>query len=184
MASLLTVVNQFRSKGAYLDTSRGVLLVSSTGIDHAGSTYSPFREFLHPVTYIPLDNITTLLLPTSANCQLIPLQIVNTITPANDSRFPFNLSLYYFIIHPIPIHYTGKMGYTLIIDNYDSFTWNVYADIAVLGGNPLVKRNDKITIEEIQVRALLLHRPLGRLFPSSGRQAVPLYNTRPLRENE
>jgi hypothetical protein len=63
------------------------------------------------------------------------------------------------------------MGYTLIIDNYDSFTWNVYADIAVLGGNPLVKRNDKITIEEIQVRALLgrrpslsSHRPLGRPF--------------------
>jgi hypothetical protein len=51
------------------------------------------------------------------------------------------------------------MGYTLIIDNYDSFTWNVYADIAVLGGNPLVKRNDKITIEEIQVRALLGRRP-------------------------
>jgi anthranilate synthase/indole-3-glycerol phosphate synthase/phosphoribosylanthranilate isomerase len=43
------------------------------------------------------------------------------------------------------------MGYTLIIDNYDSFTWNVYADVAVLSGNPLVKRNDKITIEEIQV---------------------------------
>lgn len=43
------------------------------------------------------------------------------------------------------------MGYTLIIDNYDSFTWNVYADVAVLGGNPLVKRNDKITIAEIQV---------------------------------
>ena len=43
------------------------------------------------------------------------------------------------------------MGYTLIIDNYDSFTWNVYADVAVLGGNPLVKRNDKITITEIQV---------------------------------
>jgi hypothetical protein len=58
------------------------------------------------------------------------------------------------------------MGYTLIIDNYDSFTWNVYADIAVLGGNPLVKRNDKITIEEIQVRALY-HRPLGRLYPLS-----------------
>jgi anthranilate synthase/indole-3-glycerol phosphate synthase/phosphoribosylanthranilate isomerase len=43
------------------------------------------------------------------------------------------------------------MGYTLIIDNYDSFTWNVYADVAVLGGNPLVKRNDKVTIDEIQV---------------------------------
>jgi hypothetical protein len=42
-------------------------------------------------------------------------------------------------------------GYTLIIDNYDSFTWNVYADVANLGGNPLVKRNDKITIEEVEV---------------------------------
>jgi anthranilate/para-aminobenzoate synthase component II len=43
------------------------------------------------------------------------------------------------------------MGFTLIIDNYDSFTWNVYADVATLGGNPLVRRNDKITIEEIEV---------------------------------
>jgi anthranilate synthase/indole-3-glycerol phosphate synthase/phosphoribosylanthranilate isomerase len=42
-------------------------------------------------------------------------------------------------------------GYTLIIDNYDSFTWNVYADVAVLGGNPLVRRNDMITIEDIEV---------------------------------
>jgi len=63
------------------------------------------------------------------------------------------------------------MGYTLIIDNYDSFTWNVYADIAVLGGNPLVKRNDKITIEDIQVSAHFpqavrlppLDMPFGRL---------------------
>lgn len=43
------------------------------------------------------------------------------------------------------------MGYTLLVDNYDSFTWNVYADIATLGGNPLVRRNDKITIDEVQV---------------------------------
>lgn len=42
------------------------------------------------------------------------------------------------------------MGYTLVIDNYDSFTWNVYADLAVLGGNPLVVRNDKITLPEIE----------------------------------
>lgn len=42
------------------------------------------------------------------------------------------------------------MPQTLIIDNYDSFTWNVYADVAVLGGNPLVYRNDKITIPEIE----------------------------------
>ena len=43
------------------------------------------------------------------------------------------------------------MGFTLVIDNYDSFTWNIYADIAMLGGNPLVKRNDKITVSEIDV---------------------------------
>jgi anthranilate synthase/indole-3-glycerol phosphate synthase/phosphoribosylanthranilate isomerase len=43
------------------------------------------------------------------------------------------------------------MGYTLLIDNYDSFTWNIYADIATCQGNPLVRRNDKITIQDIQV---------------------------------
>lgn len=43
------------------------------------------------------------------------------------------------------------MGYTLLIDNYDSFTWNIYADIATLGGNPLVRRNDKITIQDMEV---------------------------------
>jgi anthranilate synthase/indole-3-glycerol phosphate synthase/phosphoribosylanthranilate isomerase len=48
------------------------------------------------------------------------------------------------------------MGYTLIIDNYDSFTWNIYADIATLGGNPLVRRNDKITMDEIEVSDMLL----------------------------
>jgi anthranilate synthase/indole-3-glycerol phosphate synthase/phosphoribosylanthranilate isomerase len=38
---------------------------------------------------------------------------------------------------------------TLIIDNYDSFTWNIYADVAVMGGEPIVFRNDEITIKRI-----------------------------------
>ncbi|WVQ99738.1 multifunctional tryptophan biosynthesis protein [Kwoniella sp. CBS 9459] len=42
------------------------------------------------------------------------------------------------------------MGFTLLVDNYDSFTWNVYADLAVCGGNPVVIRNDKITLPEIE----------------------------------
>ncbi|WVQ77871.1 multifunctional tryptophan biosynthesis protein [Cryptococcus sp. DSM 104548] len=42
------------------------------------------------------------------------------------------------------------MGFTLLIDNYDSFTWNIYADLAAIGGNPYVVRNDKITLKEIQ----------------------------------
>lgn len=42
------------------------------------------------------------------------------------------------------------MGFTLLIDNYDSFTWNIYADLASVGGNPFVVRNDKITLKEIE----------------------------------
>lgn len=48
-----------------------------------------------------------------------------------------------------------KMGFTLLIDNYDSFTWNIYADLASVGGNPYVVRNDKITLKEIEVYLFL-----------------------------
>jgi len=39
---------------------------------------------------------------------------------------------------------------TLIIDNYDSFTYNLYQYFAELKANPVVFANDKITIEQIQ----------------------------------
>jgi len=35
-----------------------------------------------------------------------------------------------------------------MIDNYDSFTWNLYEYLSKLGQDVLVFRNDKITIEE------------------------------------
>lgn len=38
----------------------------------------------------------------------------------------------------------------LVIDNYDSFTYNLVQYFGELGAEPLVKRNDKITIEEIK----------------------------------
>lgn len=38
----------------------------------------------------------------------------------------------------------------LLIDNYDSFTYNLFQQISVLGKNVKVVRNDAITIEEIQ----------------------------------
>lgn len=38
---------------------------------------------------------------------------------------------------------------TLIIDNYDSFTYNLYQFIGELGGCPMVVRNNKVTIKEI-----------------------------------
>ena len=37
----------------------------------------------------------------------------------------------------------------LVIDNYDSFTYNLVQYFGELGAEPLVKRNDEITIEEI-----------------------------------
>ena len=39
---------------------------------------------------------------------------------------------------------------TLLIDNYDSFTYNLYQYLGELGGNPIVKRNDELTLEEIE----------------------------------
>ncbi len=38
----------------------------------------------------------------------------------------------------------------LIIDNYDSFTYNLYQYIGELGGNPVVVRNDQITVDQIK----------------------------------
>ena len=37
----------------------------------------------------------------------------------------------------------------LLIDNYDSFTWNLAQYFGELGAPPLVKRNDEITLDEI-----------------------------------
>lgn len=41
----------------------------------------------------------------------------------------------------------------LLIDNYDSFTWNLYQYFCELGAEVVVKRNDEITLAEIAVLA-------------------------------
>jgi hypothetical protein len=38
---------------------------------------------------------------------------------------------------------------TLLIDNYDSFTFNVAQALSALGAELIVFRNDQITVEEI-----------------------------------
>jgi len=38
----------------------------------------------------------------------------------------------------------------LLIDNYDSFTYNLYQYLAELGAEPLVRRNDEITVAEAE----------------------------------
>jgi anthranilate synthase component 2 len=39
---------------------------------------------------------------------------------------------------------------TLIIDNYDSFTWNLYQLFGALGGEPRVVRNDAVTLADVR----------------------------------
>jgi len=58
----------------------------------------------------------------------------------------------------------------LVIDNYDSFVYNLYQAIGELGADPSVHRNDGITLEEVQrlaPDAIVLSPGPGR--PTSGR---------------
>ena len=41
----------------------------------------------------------------------------------------------------------------LVIDNYDSFTYNLVQYLGELGEDPVVKRNDAITVDEIESMA-------------------------------
>ncbi|MEI7962897.1 MAG: aminodeoxychorismate/anthranilate synthase component II, partial [Verrucomicrobiota bacterium] len=41
----------------------------------------------------------------------------------------------------------------LVIDNYDSFTYNLVQYFGELGADPLVRRNDQITLTEIEAMA-------------------------------
>ncbi|EST05886.1 Glutamine amidotransferase [Kalmanozyma brasiliensis GHG001] len=45
---------------------------------------------------------------------------------------------------------TAAKGKTVLIDNYDSFTYNVVQFLAEAGADLVVYRNDKVTIEEIE----------------------------------
>jgi anthranilate synthase component 2 len=57
------------------------------------------------------------------------------------------------------------MARVLVIDNYDSFTWNLVQEMGQLGAELLVHRNDAITLDEIaqlNVDAIVLSPGPGR----------------------
>lgn len=60
---------------------------------------------------------------------------------------------------------------TLILDNYDSFTFNLYQYVGELGARPLVYRNDALTLE--QVKALAPERII--ISPGPGSPEDPDY---------
>ncbi|KAL2160550.1 hypothetical protein VTH06DRAFT_1238 [Thermothelomyces fergusii] len=54
--------------------------------------------------------------------------------------------------HPDPSPLIPTATNLILIDNYDSFTWNVYQYLVLEGANVTVFRNDKITLEELIAR--------------------------------
>ena len=40
-----------------------------------------------------------------------------------------------------------------VLDNYDSFTYNLVQYLGELGGDPVVHRNDQVTVEEVEAMA-------------------------------
>ena len=42
---------------------------------------------------------------------------------------------------------------TLVIDNYDSFTWNLVQLVGALGGDPIVRRNDEVRLDDVRALA-------------------------------
>ncbi|KAF2643868.1 hypothetical protein P280DRAFT_219677 [Massarina eburnea CBS 473.64] len=51
--------------------------------------------------------------------------------------------------HPEPSAPIATASNLILIDNYDSFTWNVYQYLALEGATVTVYRNDEITLEEL-----------------------------------
>src|SRR5256712_13439665 len=45
----------------------------------------------------------------------------------------------------------GRVLMLLLIDNYDSFTYNLYQYLSELGADLEVRRNDQVTLQEIKV---------------------------------
>jgi anthranilate synthase / indole-3-glycerol phosphate synthase / phosphoribosylanthranilate isomerase len=51
--------------------------------------------------------------------------------------------------HPDPSPRVETASNLILIDNYDSFTWNVYQYLVLEGASVTVYRNDEITLEEL-----------------------------------
>jgi anthranilate synthase component II len=48
-----------------------------------------------------------------------------------------------------PARRAGESALLLVIDNYDSFTWNLVQLIGELGEEPVVRRNDEVSVADV-----------------------------------
>ena len=70
----------------------------------------------------------------------------------------------------LPQHLTGQLD-VLIIDNFDSFTWNLYQQLSLHGAEVTVIRNDAITPElfpRLQIKFLIISPGPGHPQTDSG----------------
>ena len=51
--------------------------------------------------------------------------------------------------HPSAPERLDNASKVVLIDNYDSFTWNVYQYLVLEGASVVVHRNDEITLKEL-----------------------------------
>ena len=51
--------------------------------------------------------------------------------------------------HPSPADKVETASNLVLIDNYDSFTWNVYQYLVLEGASVTVYRNDEVILEEL-----------------------------------
>lgn len=56
--------------------------------------------------------------------------------------------------HPVPAEPISTASNVILIDNYDSFTWNVYQYLVLEGAKVTVYRNDEISLDQ-----LIAHKP-------------------------
>ena len=61
----------------------------------------------------------------------------------------------------------------LLIDNYDSFTYNLFQYLRELGQEVRGIRNDKTTLDEIEAHAARAHRHLAGAVEPRSRRASP-----------
>ena len=74
-----------------------------------------------------------------------------------------------------PLRNLASSGAVLVIDNYDSFTYNLVQYLGELGERPLVRRNDAIAVDEIgslKPRAIVISP--GPCTPAEAGISVPL----------
>jgi len=70
----------------------------------------------------------------------------------------------------LPQHLTGQLD-VLMIDNFDSFTWNLYQQLSLHGAEVTVIRNDAITPElfpHLQIKFLVISPGPGHPQTDSG----------------